>query len=187
MKQSKTKQHIVKTASKLFYSQGYNRTGINQIIKEAAIAKATLYSHFASKEEICVAYLQYKNKYFSREIQKFCRSKPKGKAQILALFEFLNAFFQKKEFNGCWCINTLAEIPKDNKLILCEIKSQKNAFYDFINALVLENFKEINKEKASTLGKQIYLLYESASAESYLHQSEWPITTMKKLSEQLIS
>ena len=60
MKHSEVKNHIVETASNLFYANGYNLTGINQIISEAGIAKATLYNHFKSKEDICVSYLQYK-------------------------------------------------------------------------------------------------------------------------------
>ena len=38
---SDTRHHIIETASELFYKKGYNSTGINEIIKESGIAKAT--------------------------------------------------------------------------------------------------------------------------------------------------
>ena len=55
MKHSEVKNRIIETASSLFYKNGYNATGINEIISETGIAKATLYNHFKSKEDICLA------------------------------------------------------------------------------------------------------------------------------------
>ena len=52
-----TRKKIVDTAARLFYEQGYNSTGINQIIAEAGIAKASLYAHFSSKEDLLKEYL----------------------------------------------------------------------------------------------------------------------------------
>jgi AcrR family transcriptional regulator len=44
--------------SDLFYVNSYNNTGINEIITKSDIAKASLYSHFASKDELFVAHLK---------------------------------------------------------------------------------------------------------------------------------
>ena len=96
VKQSKTKQHIIEIASGLFYKNGYNSTGINEIIAKAGIAKATLYNHFRSKDDICVAYLNYRNDTFLKDIKSFIDNKPKGKAQILGIFDFLQLFYNDK-------------------------------------------------------------------------------------------
>lgn len=58
MKEQSVRERIIDTASRLFYFNGYNQTGVNQIIKEASVAKASLYQHFRSKEDIAVVYLQ---------------------------------------------------------------------------------------------------------------------------------
>lgn len=53
-----TKEHeerrteILDTAEKLFYSKGYTKTTINDILKEIGIAKGTFYYYFKSKEEV---------------------------------------------------------------------------------------------------------------------------------------
>lgn len=182
MKHSEIRHTIVSTAAHLFYANGYNKTGINEIIAEAGIAKATLYNHFPSKEDICLAYLQYKHLLFSQEIKAYCLAKPTGKKRVLAIFDFLHDFFKKDDFNGCWCIKTAAEIPRDNIKISTEIKNQKIAFIDFINELICNN---LPNEKES-LAKKTYLLYESAVAESHLHKDDWPIREMKHLCSQII-
>src|ERR1700760_2389308 len=48
---------ILDTAERLFYTQGFDSTGINQVIEEADIAKASLYKHFKSKTDLLVGYL----------------------------------------------------------------------------------------------------------------------------------
>ncbi|MBL7881826.1 MAG: helix-turn-helix transcriptional regulator, partial [Chryseobacterium gambrini] len=51
------KERIIETTFELFAKQGYNSTGINQIIAEAKVAKASFYQYFKSKEELCVEFL----------------------------------------------------------------------------------------------------------------------------------
>ncbi len=186
VKHSEIKNKIIETASFLFYKNGYNSTGINEIISEAGIAKATLYNHFKSKEDICLAYLQFKNINFIQDIENFTTSKPKGKDQVLAIFDFLEMFFQDKDFNGCWCIKTVSEIPKDNEIIRNEIQSQKNSFIALIVKLITNNLENIKEEQINSLARQIYLLYEGAVGESHLHQENWPITESKNLCSQII-
>lgn len=186
MKHSKVKSRIVETAASLFYKNGYNSTGINEIISESGIAKATLYSHFRSKEDICLAYLEFKNLTFSEEIRKFCTSRPGGIEQITALFDFLESFFQDRDFNGCWCIKTISEIPKENTRIRAEIQSQKNQLIDFIRELIVDNGITQDESEQNALASQIYLLYEGALAESHLHQAKWPITEAKKMSQKIL-
>lgn len=187
MKHSEIRQHIIETASTLFYSNGYNSTGINEIIAKAGIAKATLYSHFKSKEDVCVAYLKFKNATFLEDIATFCQSKPKGKQQVLAIFDFLQSFFVSSDFNGCWCINTISEISKENEKIRIEIQEQKEKFIGLISELIVSNLSKQSKNRTASLSKQIYLLYESGVSESHLHNADWPIKETRKLCSQIIA
>ncbi|GGI57201.1 TetR family transcriptional regulator [Winogradskyella haliclonae] len=186
MKRALVKQHIIETASNLFYKNGYNRTGINEIIKEANIAKATLYNHFKSKEDICIAYLKYKNQGFTEDLKTFINAKTIGKQKLLGLFDFLQSFYSSKEFNGCWCINTVSEIPKSNVAIRNEIVAQKEALIEFISDLVQDNLKGYTKDESFKIAKQIFILYEGAISESHLQDNPWPIQSAKSICEQLI-
>lgn len=170
-----TRETIIHTASELFYKNGYNLTGINEIIATAGIAKATLYSHFKSKEDLCIAYLEARDKILLADMQQFCDSKSKGNNRLIAVLEFLVSFFKDESFNGCWCIRTVAEIPRDNVRIRTTIRENKNAFLKFIKALVQENKPLLNTTQQDKLANRIYLLYESAVSESHLHGQAWPI------------
>jgi len=187
VKHSEIKDRIVETASNLFYKKGYNSTGINEIIATSGIAKATLYSHFRSKEDICLAYLQFKNTRFLNDIGKYAKAQPKGKTQLLALFDFLQLFFQDNDFNGCWCVKTVAEIPMENEKIRNEIQVQKLNFLLLIEKLITDNLKSIEANHVSSLAKKVYLLYEGAISESHLHGQDWPIKEARELCNLILT
>lgn len=186
MKSSPVKQKIIETASYLFYQKGYNLTGINEIIKEANIAKATLYNHFKSKEDICLAYLQFKDATLQKELKIFTEGAPAGKERVLALFDFLKSFFSSKDFNGCWCLNTISEIPKENEKIRTVIQTQKKGLIQFIQHLVVANLPDKTATKHQQIAQQLYLLYEGALSESHLHQDIWPIESAHNLCATII-
>lgn len=186
VKRSEIHQHIVETASRLFYENGYNSTGINEIIAESGIAKATLYNHFKSKEDICVAYLDYKESNFQSNLKAHCMTQNAGKDQIYAIFDFLDSFYHSEGFQGCWCVRTVSEIPYDNEKIRNAIVSHKNNFIQLILDLLEANDIQFFAKSQEELAKQIYLLYEGAVAESYLHRAPWPIDESKKLIKAII-
>ena len=59
LKTSSKKLQVIHTAIRLFVTYGFHTTGVNLIIKEAKITKATFYNYFHSKErliEMCIAF-----------------------------------------------------------------------------------------------------------------------------------
>jgi len=186
VKRSELRSHIIKTASELFYRNGYNSTGINEVIQKSGIAKATLYNHFKSKEELCLAYLKYMNKNFIENLKDYCYSKSLVRNRILSIFDFLEDFFEDKSFNGCWCIKTISELPKNDKNIRKEIQNQKSQFIGLITDLAEGQFEKKSSKYRKSKIRQIYLLYESAVGESHLHQEKWPIKEAREICAQII-
>ncbi len=58
MERGNTKRSIMETALQLFSVQGYDATSISQIADAVGIRKASLYSHFASKQDILDSLLE---------------------------------------------------------------------------------------------------------------------------------
>lgn len=183
---SDTRNKIIETASELFYKKGYNSTGINEIIRESGIAKATLYSHFKAKEDLLVAYLDAKDAELIKNLTTFCDSKTEGNDRLIAVLEFLAAFFNQENFNGCWCIRSVAEVPRENHRVRMKIKQNKEQFRSFLKQLIIQNKPNLTATQQSNLTNRLYLLYEGALTESHIHQADWPIqTAIKLLKEKL--
>ena len=54
---SEARTRLLKTASQVFYAEGIHSVGVDRIVAEAQVTRATFYRHFPSKETLVVAYL----------------------------------------------------------------------------------------------------------------------------------
>ena len=52
------RERLLAAASRLFYREGINGVGVDRILEEAGVTRATMYRHFAGKEALVVAYLE---------------------------------------------------------------------------------------------------------------------------------
>src|ERR1700748_2614267 len=92
---------ILDTAERLFYTQGYNSTGINQVIEEADIAKASLYKHFQSKTDLMVAYLERFHRQWFERLETDIAKTADPKQKLLAIFDHHTERQRIREYGGC--------------------------------------------------------------------------------------
>ncbi|MDC6365269.1 MULTISPECIES: TetR/AcrR family transcriptional regulator [Flavobacteriaceae] len=180
-------QHIISTAGNLFYTNGYNSTGINEIIEKCDIAKATLYSHFKSKEGICIAYLAERHNGFLEALKGYVSRRKKGKNQLLAIFDFLRDSYHEDDFHGCWALKMLGELSPKQKKILDVIQKQKKELLLFLGEVVGDNILNISKAETEKISGGLYMLYEGAIMESYLFSNDWPIHMAKSIAPSLFA
>ena len=63
-KQSDPRERILEAADRLFYAEGVRATGTEKIMSISEVAKATFYRHFPSKDDLVIAYLEYRDRSF---------------------------------------------------------------------------------------------------------------------------
>ncbi len=187
MQRPELHQHIITTAGNLFYVQGYNSTGINEIIDKCSIAKATLYSHFKSKEDICVAYLEHRHGAFMDSLKGYVTRRKAGKNQLLAIFDLLQDMYRDENFQGCWGLKTLGELSPKQKKILGVIQKQKKELLLYLGEVVGGNIPNLSKAETEKISGGLYLLYESAITESHLFKNDWPIYMAKSIAPSLFT
>jgi AcrR family transcriptional regulator len=104
------RERILHTATRLFYEQGIRATGIDRIIAEAGVAKASFYRQFPSKEELVQAFLNHRHEtwmaWFDSSLVKRCES---GKPSLALIADVLEEWFCDPGFRGCAFINSVAE------------------------------------------------------------------------------
>jgi AcrR family transcriptional regulator len=105
-------ERILETAYELFSQRGIRDVGIDEIIARAGVAKATLYRHFASKDDLVVAFLERREQRWTMALVE-AEARRRGASpdeQLLAIFDVLDEWFRRADFEGCSFINTLLEM-----------------------------------------------------------------------------
>jgi AcrR family transcriptional regulator len=174
-----TRDRILETASRLFYTQGYNNTGINQVIKEAEAAKASLYQYFPSKDDLLLEYLSLTSHYTMDALRKVASKYDGPKEKVLSLFDFLIDFSRQTDYQGCNFLNIASEIPRENSKVRALIQNQKTQTKNLFAELLSPMAKE-------SLADEMYLLFDGALITSKVYGDIWPILTSKKIAEKLL-
>ena len=104
---SPARDRILKTAHDLFYRDGVRATGIDRVIAEAKVTKATFYRHYPSKNDLIRAFLDYRHE---RWMAWFTDALARHGATLDALPPTLREWFESDDFRGCAFINTLGEL-----------------------------------------------------------------------------
>ena len=180
------RERILETASRLFYTQGYNNTGINQILDEAKVAKASLYQHFGCKDELGIHYLKAGREEWFAGIEKWTGAKKTADQKLVACFDFLQYALQQNNFVGCKFINMLSEIGETSPLMYKEITEHKEKLRKYIKSFVESALQRKATEETDVLGDSIYLLFEGAIVESKICKDIWPVKKAKWMVQILL-
>lgn len=186
MKKLGVKERIIEAASNLFYFQGYNQTGINQIIDEAGVAKASMYQHFRSKEDIAVAYLKARHIMWMGKLNKCVNERNHEISKVLGCFDYLTEWLSEVNFRGCGWQNIISDLPENQTKIMDQAVFHKNEFRDWIQNLIKHENK-YNNEQAEQIGDEILILIEGAIILSQIQKNEWPINSAKSACMRILT
>jgi len=105
---------ILDSAYELFSRYGIRAVGIDRILELSGVAKMTLYRHFASKDELVLAFLEERRRRWTQgwlqpAIEDVATDRPE---RTLALFDVLDEWFHRPDYEGCSFIRTLHEVPE---------------------------------------------------------------------------
>jgi len=105
------RERILDTAYELFSNRGIHDVGVDELVERAGVAKATLYKHFSSKDELVLAFLEQREQIWTYGwVESEARRRgATPEEQLLAIFDLFDEWFQRDDFEGCAFVNTLLE------------------------------------------------------------------------------
>ena len=104
------RDRILDTAFGLFYARGIKAVGVDLIIAESGVAKATFYKHFPAKDELVLAYLDKVDGIWTGQLHAAAGAAgPAPADQLVGLFDALGNACRRDNYRGCAFINAAAE------------------------------------------------------------------------------
>jgi len=111
------RERILKAAYELFSRRGIRAVGTDEVIERAVVARATLYRHFATKNDLVLAVLERREQLWTHGLIE-AQSQQRGNTpeeQLLAIFDVMHDWFQNRDgYEGCSFINVLLELGADH-------------------------------------------------------------------------
>jgi AcrR family transcriptional regulator len=177
------RERLLDAAGELFYRQGINAVGINAIIARAGIAKATLYQHFASKDELVLAFLERHHErwvaWFTAAVE---RRAEQPRDRLLVVFDVLAEWFQT-DFRGCAFINTAVETPDPASPIRQAIRAYKQGTRAYLHELA----EAAGFEDPGAVADRLRLLVEGVTVTMLIEGSDEAARTGRAAAEAILN
>jgi AcrR family transcriptional regulator len=124
---STARRRLLDTATRLFYAEGIRAVGIDRIIAEAGVAKATFYNHFPSKDDLVLAYLEEQDEIGRKAVAALPKQPPRK--MIAAILNRISEAAVAGDYRGCPFLNAAAEYTDPASPVRRAIDARR-AWYD---------------------------------------------------------
>lgn len=134
---SDTRERLIRAAHDLFYEHGFHAVGVDRIVDEVGVTKATFYNHFESKDTLVVEALRWHDRWWRDEFARLLRKHggETARGRLLAVFDAIDEAMNQPGYNGCIFINVAVEFPASTDPAHIEAASHKRAMEGVIAEL----------------------------------------------------
>ena len=184
------RERIIETACDLFYKQGYHSTGINQIISESSVAKASFYDHFPSKDALLYEYVCEMSRLDFAEFCAEVNQIETAKERFYGPFHILLPWLNTTDFRGCPFQNVVSEIPPKDEKIQKIIRKHRAREHDFFRDLAQDYRAEdpkLTSMDCEAIADMYQLLFNGAIATATAYRENWPVEHAISTLEDFIS
>ncbi|APT93452.1 TetR family transcriptional regulator [Corynebacterium phocae] len=180
------RNRLLASATKLFNTEGIRVIGIDRILREADVAKASLYSLFGSKDALVIAYVE--------SLDEQYRAQWAERTEGLDADEKVLAFFDKaiddeprEEFRGSHFLNAAGEYPRpetdSERAIVEACKVHRQWKHNTLNELLTSRNGYPSEEQA----RQVQILLDGGMAGARLQRDVEPLRTARDMAAAMLS
>lgn len=156
---STARRRLLDTATHLFYTEGIRAVGIDRIIAEAGVAKATFYNHFPSKDDLVLAYIEELDQLGREAVSALPEQPPR--AMIAAVMGRISDAVTAGGWRGCPFLNAAAEYPDPASPVRRAINARRVWYHDS-----LQNFLEEDGDAAPSVTASLLVALSDGLLES---------------------
>lgn len=130
------KERILSTADTLFYEEGIRTVGVDRLIADAHVTKATFYKHFGSKERLVVAYVEKRHRDTAARIAAYADGADDARAVLVRLRDSIVATIEQPGFRGDPFENVAAEFPEHAHPVRRAIEDHRDWYLGVLETLL---------------------------------------------------
>lgn len=181
------RQRLLASATHLFATEGIRVIGIDRILREADVAKASLYSLFGSKDNLVVAYIEQLDEQARETWAERTRDLVDPQEKILAFFDTVIEEEPEKNFRGSYFLNAATEYPKPETESEERIVAACLEHRSWMHGTMTKLLNEKNSYPSATQANQLLIFLDGGQAGARLLRDAAPLYTARDLARQMLN
>jgi AcrR family transcriptional regulator len=169
-KDSEARDRLLRTASAIFYTEGINSVGVDRIVSDSKVTRATFYRHFPSKHDLVLAYLQAAHDAIEAQLTE---------PTVETLSADVCAQIGRPEFRGCAFICAAAEFEDEQHPIRRAVAAHREWYLGVIR----DAFRAAGHAHPEDAARHFVMLRDGAFVAGHLGDQELAIRTFRQGAE----
>jgi AcrR family transcriptional regulator len=132
---SSPRDRLLATAQRLFYGEGINSVGVDRILAEAGVTRATMYRHFSGKEGLVVAYLDLEDAIIRGYFEAAAAAPGTPVELVERVIDGIAEDATRYHTRGCPFINASAEYPDSDSPVRAVVARHRAWFRETLAAV----------------------------------------------------
>lgn len=132
---SDARLRLLRTAADLFYAEGINNVGVDRLLSEAGVTRATMYRHFAGKEDLVAAFLERENSLQESLVARAKATKETPHEQLEAVVDALAHDAGARLLRGDPFGNAASEFPDEGSTVRAVVRHHRAWLRETLAAL----------------------------------------------------
>jgi AcrR family transcriptional regulator len=181
---SPARDRLVAAADELFSRDGIAATPVDEAVRVAGVATATLYHHFDGKDALVAAHQRHRHERWMRRWDGHVAAAPDATAALLAIFDALDEWEREGgAARGRALVDAAAELSDRSHPAWREISAHKEG----VRERLAELARAAAQPEPDALAERLLLLYEGALSALLVGYLDRPIAQAREVAEGLVA
>ena len=176
------RERLLTAARRLTYEHGVD-IGVDTILKEAAVARASLYQHFGDKDGLISAVLADAS---ATDLQRYRDALDTGgtepRARLLSLFDAITATVERDGYRGCRYVSATLALPD----LAHPAHAYARGFKSEVRALIQTELERLGHPDPAAASLELSILIDGAMSTAITQPDSRPGPAARKMAEHII-
>jgi AcrR family transcriptional regulator len=176
------KNRILETANELFYGDGIRTVGVDRLISESSVTKATFYKHYGSKDRLIVQYVRHRDQLTREKVAATIEANREAETALRALLTELGEEISQPDFRGCAFLNAATEYPDSAHPVRLVVAEHRDWYSGVLTTLLAQMGHPMPGDAAD----ELMLAFDGAKGGGYAGDAIAATTALSRVVDRVL-
>lgn len=177
------KARILETAMRRFYDDGIRQVGVDLLISESKVTKATFYKHFGSKDRLVLDYISTRRDASLESISGLVTAHADPRVGLRLVADAVVAQVNAPGYRGCPFQKAAAEFSDPTHPVRCVVTE----FHDALHGIFMETLTRMEHPLPGEAADELMLAYDGAMTWSHVGDVVAASAALRRIFDRVIA